>query len=107
MTSDELNRYKQWLVDRDAKIIVENGGRNETVMQCAVCGFTWFGWRDVAVVVDPKVTRMEATPHDCSRCTEILQRAPEIYNWTLAVVARQHAKLLDEILLIHSDKKST
>lgn len=101
--SDELERYRLWLKERDAKLFAENGGRSETIEQCIVCGFTRMVCRTVDKIEEPIITRQEMSPDECPCCNTVRQRAPEVWSWIIGVTARNHVKLLE--LIDRLDKK--
>lgn len=93
----ELERYRQWLNERNNRLVADNGGRSETIEQCVVCGFTRMVCRTVDPVAEPVVTRQEMSPDYCPCCSEVRSRSPEVWSWVIGVSARNYAKVMSVI----------
>lgn len=101
--TDELRRYEEWLVERDKRILADNGGRSECIEQCRACGKTRMLWRKIEPEPDPKVIVQEMSVAECPRCQQVMARAPEVWDWVLGVTATQHVKLLNEIIELRKE----
>lgn len=63
----------------------EKDGGHVTLTECDVCGY--LEWVSTAPK-EPKGFTVVLLDSDCPRCSEVLQRAPEVATWVFAVIAK-------------------
>ena len=91
----DTEEVRRRIEHRDRKILQAHGPGAVTMRQCLLCGYLeWVcSARDKPSEVCIEEMMMLG---DCPRCTVVMQRAPEIYEWMCGIVQHLHATRVKE-----------
>lgn len=71
-------------------VLIAHGPGHVVMQECEICGA--LRWKSSTRPEPDAVTLEPRSPDDCGRCIPVARRAPDVFEWVLAVVAKHTRK---------------